>query len=53
MPTAAVSGPLAQFGISEDSWESASIMAHITEAIEEFHKRYPSKPKPHCSRARS
>ena len=41
------------FNVSEDSWEPASTMDHATEAIAEFHKRYPSKPKPHRSRARS
>ena len=41
------------FDVSEDSWEPASTMAHATEAIAEFHERYPSKPKPRRSRARS
>ena len=41
------------FDVSEDSWEPASTMSHATEAIAEFHERYPSKPKPRRSRARS
>ena len=34
------------YDLSEDSWEPASHLRHAQELVQEFHLRYPDKPKP-------